>query len=274
MVDRRSILICGLGETASAAALRLFLDGHAVALCQVTAPNLLRRRMSFSDAWFDRYATLGGVAAQRINSLSEFVDAMRMRDSIPLLRRSLSSAVENWRFDAVVASRDDIETIDGPLNDFARRSIGLGHGFSPGVDCDLVVETDGPDPGALSYERVATHRSRAAQLISLDFEFDVTAPRTGKFRAYVSVGLSIEADQPIGVIGDTEIPAPISGRLRGCVRTETIVTEGEKIAELVLADRSPVSGVSETNKLIARGVTFAISRGAQAPNAFPLEEVF
>ena len=274
MVDRRSILICGVGETASAVALRLFLDGHAVALCQVTGPNLLRRRMSFSDAWFDRYATLGGVAAQRTDSVSEFVDAMRMRDSIPLLRRSLSFAVEHWRFDAVVASRDDEETIDGPLNDFARRSIGLGHGFSPGVDCDLVVETDGPDPGALFYERLAARRSRAARMTSLDCEFDVVAPKTGEFRARVSVGLPIEAGQPIGVIGDAEVRAPIAGRLKGCVRTEQIVIAGEKIAELALADRSPVSGVSETNKLIARGVTFAISTGAQAPNAFPLEEIF
>jgi len=63
MSKDKCVLVCGIGEAASAAARRLFGEGYAVALYRATPPRLLRRRMSFADAWFDAQAQLDGVEA-------------------------------------------------------------------------------------------------------------------------------------------------------------------------------------------------------------------
>ena len=275
MFNRRSVLICGVGEAASAVALRLFVDGHAVALSQVAAPKLLRRRMSLSDAWFDRYATLECAAARRTDSESEFMTEMQRREIIPLLRRPLSRAAELWRFNVVVASRDDTETIDGRLKDFAELTIGLGDAFSPGVDCHVIIEMDAPDPGAVLRERRIGRLSRNTEECgAIADHVDVIAPQAGMFHAHVSIGAPVDAGQVIGVIGDTVVHAPMSGRVQGSVRKEQSVVQGETIMEIALTNRSRVSGVSKINKLVARGATFAIGMGTQPTTGLLIENVF
>jgi xanthine dehydrogenase accessory factor len=72
MSKDKSILICGIGEAASAVARRLYAEGYLVCLYRSEAPSVLRRRMTFADAWYDGYALLDGVEARRADIMAEF----------------------------------------------------------------------------------------------------------------------------------------------------------------------------------------------------------
>jgi len=149
MSKEKTVLVCGVGETASAAARRLFLEGYAVALFRTTAPRVLRRRMSFSDAWYDSFSQLEGVETRRADVSGEFLLGLQTKSFIPLLRHRFQDVIGFWPWDVIVAVEEDTEPTPIALRDLAEITIGIGPSFTAGVNCDLVVETEGPDPGAI-----------------------------------------------------------------------------------------------------------------------------
>ena len=141
MSEETCILVCGIGETASAVARRLFAEDRAVAIHQATPPRTLRRKMAFSDAWFDGAASLDGVEARRADLSSEFLLGLRARQLIPVLTQRFSDVVERWPWDVIVTARGEDDPPGEYLADLADLTIGLGGGFVAGKDCDIVIET-------------------------------------------------------------------------------------------------------------------------------------
>lgn len=256
MNREKCVLVCGIGERGSATARRLLAEGYAVAIHQSLPPRTLRRRMSFADAWFDGAAALKGVEARRVAVGSEFIAGLRSRQFIPVLRQPFIEIVERWPWDAIVAAPDEGELMAQRLSNFAELTIGLGAGFIPGVDCDLVVETDGPDPGAVL--RGGAVARRAAPVRGALESWEVFAPRSGVLRAEKTIGATIETGERLGFVGDCELRAPITGRIKGLAHRELAVVENAPLAEIVLSSAAPIAGVSARNELIARGVAFAV----------------
>jgi xanthine dehydrogenase accessory factor len=256
MSEELSVLVCGIGEEASAAARTLFGEGYAVALYRSTAPLMLRRRMCFADAWYDGYAQLDGIEARRADVNAEFMLGFQTRDFIPLLRGSLDEAIDRWPWHVIVVAREDKEPEPTALRDLAELSIGLGRGFTPGVDCDLAVDTEGHDPGAIlgPHEKPSASRARQA---AADHTL-ACAPAAGLFRTHLSIGAAVEAGATLGFVGEAAVVTPTAGRVRGLARKEQAVVVGSPLAEVALDPGACVAGVSSRNKLVARGVAFAI----------------
>lgn len=126
MTEEKTILVCGIGEEASAAARRLFGDGHAVVLYRATAPQFLRRRMCFADAWYDGYAYLDGIEVRRADVSSELLLGLRTRQFIPLLRGLFSDVAGRWPWDAIIVAQEEKESTPSPLAHLADVTIGLG----------------------------------------------------------------------------------------------------------------------------------------------------
>ena len=105
MTDQACMLVVGLDPLASAMARLLFLAGYAVALSHDSAPKVLRRRMSFADAWQESKATLDGVEARLVRSDAEFLTGLRRKSFIPLLTAPPAGAVERWPWDVIVDVR-------------------------------------------------------------------------------------------------------------------------------------------------------------------------
>ncbi|GLI92274.1 hypothetical protein [Methylocystis echinoides] len=271
MSNDKSILVCGIGETASAVARRLHVDGYAVALYRAAAPLLLRRRMSFADAWHDGYALLEGIEARRADVNAEFQLGLRTRAFIPLLRGRYSDALESWPWDVVVATHEDREPPPLTAPDDAELTIGLGPAFTPGVDCDLAIDTDGPDPGAI--RRKGDARQRRARETEPQ-SCDAPAPVSGLFRAELSIGAAVQAGATLGFVDNVPVLAPISGRLIGVARREQAVVEGAAVAEIAQAHATQVSGVGFANQLVARGVSFAIEMELEGFEPFSFEDWF
>jgi xanthine dehydrogenase accessory factor len=269
MSEELSVLVCGIGEEASATARTLFAEGYAVALCRSTAPLVLRRRMCYADAWYDGYAQLDGIEARRADVNSEFMLGLRTRDFIPLLRGGLEEALERWPWNVIVVAKEDKEPEPVGLRDLAELAIGLGPNFTPGLDCDLAIETEGHDPGAIVAPGEARGNVRPRRTAP-EHAF-ACAPSAGLFRAHLTIGSSVAAGETLGRVGDAAIPSPAAGRIKGLARKEQAVVEGSPVVEIALDPGARVAGVSSRNKLVARGVAFAIEMENEGIEPFSFE---
>jgi xanthine dehydrogenase accessory factor len=263
MNKEQCLLVCGVGERASAVARRLLGEGYAVVLHQESPPRALRRRMGYADAWFDGAATLGAVEARLARSPKDFLCGMQTRQFIPILSRPFAEVVERWPWDAIIAAPDEGERPAPRLLDLAGLTIGVGSGFVAGADCDLVVCTEGLDPGAvLRAGDTPPHPRIEYDRRALEY-WDVIAPVDGLFAATLTIGAKVAARDLLGRIGETEVRAPVAGRISGLARAEIAYLSGMPVAEIATAEAAPVVGVSERNKLIARGASFAVEMETQ-----------
>ncbi|MBG0811884.1 hypothetical protein IY145_21280 [Methylosinus sp. H3A] len=261
MNKEQCVLVCGVGERASAVARRLIGEGYATVLHQERPPRALRRRMCYADAWFDGIATLGGVEARRADRPTEFLCGMQTRQFLPLLLRPLEEVVERWPWDVIIAAPDHDGRPARSLANLAELTIGVGSGFVAGTDCDLVIATDGLDPGAVLRAGDSPPSRRGADRLALDY-WDVIAVAEGELAARKTIGDRVEAEEILGFLGEEPVRAPVAGRISGLARPEQLALPGAPIAEIATSERAPVVGVADRNKLIARGVSFAVEMEA------------
>lgn len=258
MSDQICVLVSGIDETASAVARMLLLSGNAVAIHQPRPPTLLRRKMAFADAWYDGAAILDGVQARRADLSSDFLIGIRNRMFIPVLTHSFADAIGRWAWDAIVDAQAPEERRRERIKSHAELTVALGPGPVAGVDADVVIETFGPDVGAILRIGAARSPSPSERERLLDDAHHVFAPETGIFATERFIGQVVNAGEPLGFIGSRPISSPVAGRIRGLQRNGRAVVEGTTVADIATQTSTQVSGSSRTNQLIARGVAFAI----------------
>ena len=254
MEDPLCIIVYGLNELASAVARKLRLAGHAVAVHEASPPNVLRRKKAFSDAWYDGAAALDGVEVRRADSNAEFIGGLRSGAFIPLWTHPLLDVVGRWPWDVVIDARADVEPAERRIFGSAELTIALGPGAVAGVDCDLVIETAGPDPGAV----IRSGTARAPASGSASPNDCIRSPSSGVFRSRRVIGEIIAAGELLGAIEGRPVVVRRPGRVCGLQRSPRSVRIGDAIAELTPREQDQVSGVDRTNQLIARSVAFTI----------------
>lgn len=257
MSEQTCILVLGIGPFASAAARLLFLAGYAVAIQQSEDPTILRRKMSFADCWSGDRVSLDGVDARLARREREFLVGLRQKGFIPVLTRAIAGSVERWPWDVIVdASAESgasvrADTFDAPFR------IGLGPGPVAGENCDLVIATEGPDPGAVIRSGVAPRIGPQAEPGLRDAGL-AAAPRSGRFRTEREIGLMVARGDLLGHVGETRILAPRAGRLIGLRWPGASVAEGEALAEIAFDPSTRFTGVGRTEQSIARAVLLAV----------------
>ena len=218
--------------------------------------------MCYADAWFDGIATLGGVEARRADRPTEFLCGMQTRQFLPLLLRPFEEVVERWPWDVIIAAPDHDGRPARALANLAELTIGVGSGFVAGDrlrsgDRDRRARSG---RGAARRRRAAApprRRSSRARLLGCD-----RAPPRARFAARKTIGDRVEAEEILGFLGEEPVRAPVAGRISGLARPEQMALPGAPIAEIATSERAPVAGVGERNKLIARGVSFAVEMEA------------
>ena len=266
----RTVLVCGIGEIASATARRLFLDGYGVALFRSTAPRMLRRRKCFSDAWYDGHAQLDGVEARRVDLSADFLLGLRTRKFIPLMRNRVADVLDRWPWDVIVAIHEDGEPLPARLIDQAGFTIGLGSGFDARTDCDIVIETQGPDPGRIIRNGSAGAAANRPEPDSLV----VRAESDGLFFTETVIGDDVEPGASLGFVGDASVTSPASGRVIGVKRQGHAVTRSEPLVEIAREGTIAPQGVERRCALVARAVAFAIETDAEGVTVPDFEDWF
>jgi xanthine dehydrogenase accessory factor len=259
------VLIKGAGDLASGVGLRLHRAGFPVVMTETAQPLAVRRRVAFAQAVFDSACAVEEAIA-RLCTVEE-VSAVLASGAIPVLvdprthsRIPLHPPV---LVDAIMAKRNTGTS----LND-ASFVVALGPGFTVGLDCHAIIETNrGHDLGRVLWHGSAEpDTGTPGELPGIGGKASrvLRAPVAGYVEARVEIGDRVRGGQllagvrsPDGAAG--EVTAPFDGVLRGLVHHSIAVTQGMKIGDVdPRAERRHCFTVSDKSLAIGGGVLEAI----------------
>lgn len=226
------ILIRGAGDIASGIAIRLYRSGFAVVMTDTALPTAIRRTVSFSGAITSGSQTVEDVTARLAGSVDETAGILGGGD-IAVLVDEGCTCLEALRPDAVVDAILAKRNL-GTAMDMAPAVVGVGPGFTAGVDCHAVVETmRGHALGRVYYEGSALPNTAVPGLIGgYAGERVLRAPADGVFRQLREIGELVESGETVGTVDGKPMRCTISGVLRGILADGTPVTRGMKSGDV------------------------------------------
>jgi xanthine dehydrogenase accessory factor len=253
------VLIKGAGDLATGVAARLYRCGFPVVMTELPHPLMVRRAVSFGEAVYETEVVVEGIRARRVDDVPAARSAIA-DGAIPILvdpeTRCLAELAPPVLVDAVMAKANTgTRLTDAPL------VIALGPGFTAGVDCHVVVETNrGHRLGRPIYRGAAEpDTSRPGEVGGKTAERILRAPITGVVTSRAAIGDRVVEGQVVAVVGGCDVHAGTTGVLRGMVRDGTMVPVRIKIGDV--DPRATVSHcfeISEKALAIAGGVLEAI----------------
>jgi xanthine dehydrogenase accessory factor len=254
-----TVLVRGGGEVATGIAHRLNRCHMNVVITEIDKPTAVRRSVSFAEAVYDTTQIVEGVKAVRVDSVNE-IRSMWERHDVPLvvdadaeLRKLLNPLV---LVNAIMAKKSGkTSTTDAPL------VIGVGPGFSAGVDVHAVIESNrGYNLGRVIWEGAAENDTgEPAPVNGFSHDRVLRTPRSGTFRAVRAIGDLVKRDEVIGEVNGDPIIAQISGQIRGLLRSGIQVQQGTKAGDIdPRGERGYCYSISDKARAIAGGVLEAI----------------
>lgn len=286
------VIVRGGGDLATGVIYKLYRSGFPVAVLEIPRPSAIRRYVAFSEAAYESSMTIEGVTCRLGGSVfqdfSEKESAApgggcscmkaaekRMKKiiadgEIPLFidpEGKLISCLKPWAVvDAMIAKKNL-----GTSMDMAPVTVGLGPGFTAGVDVKAVVETKrGHNLGRLIYEGQAAPNSGIPGIIAGYGKERVNyAEEAGIIYGVRRISDLVEEGETIAVIRTTdaqgkskevEVKAKIKGVLRGLLRDGYPVTKGFKIADIDPreSEKANCFTISDKARCIAGGVVEAL----------------
>ncbi|MBN2499938.1 MAG: EF2563 family selenium-dependent molybdenum hydroxylase system protein [Anaerolineales bacterium] len=253
------VLIRGGGDLASGVAMRLWRAGIQVVITELPRPLMVRRLVCFGEAVYAGEHTVEEVTAVLAND-APAAEGILAQGQLPVLVDPESQAIAHFQPLVVVDARMRKKPPELP-RDIAPLTIGLGPGFTAGLDCHAVIETNrGHFLGRVIWEGQAQANTGVPGAVAQHAADRVLrAPADGELRAFVEIGSYVEADQPILEVGGKTLHAPFAGVLRGLLHPGLEVTEGMKIGDVdPRRDLSYARLISEKSLAIGGGVMEAI----------------
>jgi len=257
--SQRRIVIKGAGDLATGVAVRLWRGGFPVVMTEIAQPLTVRRTVSFSDAVYEGKTTVEGIMARRVEDKGGILKALEDR-VIPILvdpEAAIARALAPFALVDAVMAKKNIGTHreDAPL------VVGLGPGFTAGRDVHAVVETKrGHTLGRVIWEGSAIPNTGIpGEVKGFGAERVIRASGAGIFKGIRSIGEHVEKGDIVAYAGDTPIPAPISGMLRGLLHDGVIVEKGLKSGDVDPRDiRESCWVISDKALAVGGGVLEAV----------------
>lgn len=223
--------IRGAGDLATGVAYRLVRAGLAVAMAELPAPTAVRRAVALAEAVYAGRAEVEELIGLRCASVDEARAALAA-GRVPVLvdpdGTSLRGLGLDALVDAVMAKRNT-----GTRIDHAPLVVALGPGFTAGVDCHAVVETQrGHRLSRVIREGPAAAATHVPEPVFGRTDRVLRAPASGRLRARRRIGDLVAAGDVIAEVDGRTVTAPFAGALRGLVRDGLEVTIGRKVGDL------------------------------------------
>jgi xanthine dehydrogenase accessory factor len=253
------VLIKGAGDLATGVAARLRQSGFPVVMTELSNPLMVRRTVSFGEAVYEGEVTVEGIPGRLVPDVASARAALA-ECAIPVLvdpgAECLAELSPDVLVDAIMAKRNTGTRItDAPV------VVALGPGFTAGVDCHAVVETNrGHKLGRAIYAGSAEPDTGEPGLVGGKTEERIVrAPVAGAVTGLAHIGDWVAQGQVVATVDGREATAGCSGVLRGLVRPGAVVSEGEKIGDVdPRAEPSHCYLISDKSLAIAGGVLEAI----------------
>jgi xanthine dehydrogenase accessory factor len=232
MFDNYLTAIKGGGDIASGIACRLFRSGFPVFITELESPLVVRRAVAFAQAIFSGETEVEGIKAVKVKSPEAVIPVIK-KGAIPVITDREASCFNDLKpdivIDGIMAKRNTGTTLRDA--DFV---IGIGPGFTAGIDVHCVIETiRGHNMGRIIHEGTACEDTSApAPVMGYSVERLLRAPCTGIVRINRDIGEKVISGETVAVIGDVHVKAQIPGVLRGIVHNGVYLEEGEKLGDI------------------------------------------
>lgn len=222
----------GAGDIATGIATRLHRCGLDVVMTDLAIPTSIRRTICFSEAILNGEMTVEGVTARLAKdakwakAIVNGGDIAVMADPLCESRTALQPDVV---VDAILAKRNI-----GTRMDDAPVVIGVGPGFTAGVDCHAVVETmRGHTLGRVYCQGSAMPNTGVpGDIGGFTLERILRAPCDGVFKGVHQIGDTVEKGEICAYVDGQPIQSAIRGVLRGLLPDGLTVTAGMKSGDV------------------------------------------
>jgi len=250
------VVLRGGGDIATGVAWRLSRAGLPVIVCELAAPLTVRRTVALSSAVLDGSIEVEGLRGVRVDDPTDLVPTA-LTGAIPVIVSPELPPIDPF---AVVDARLAKVNIDTTIND-ATAVIGLGPGFTAGVDCHAIVETmRGHHLGRVIHQGPAATNTGTPGIIGgRGAERVLRAPASGRAEWRVAIADSVSEGQVLGTVAGQPVVAPFDGIVRGLVTPEADLRAGLKIGDVdPRPDPSACFEISDKALAVGGGVVEAV----------------
>ncbi|GAB6180801.1 selenium-dependent molybdenum cofactor biosynthesis protein YqeB [Desulfotomaculum defluvii] len=227
----RLIVIKGAGDIATGIAHRLVRSGFIVVATELSQPTVIRRTVAFAEAVYRGTIEVEGVTA--IKTDSEQALTVAETGKVAVVVDTYGKIIEQLRpwavVDAILAKRNT-----GTKLSDASVVVGIGPGFTAGVDVHMVVETmRGHYLGRVLHDgRAMPNTGVPGEVGGYTKERILRAPCAGSFQPLRTIGNIIALGEVVAQVEDQPVVANIPGVLRGLLHGGLWVPEGMKIGDV------------------------------------------
>ena len=226
------ILIRGAGDLATGVASRLFRSGHEIIMTEIAVPLTVRRMVALSRAIYEKEAVVEDMKGVLVQDYKEALEVLA-DGNIPVI----VDPEANIRFefepdviiDCILAKRNiGTKITDAPL------VIGVGPGFTAGVDCNCVVETKrGHTLAETIYKgKAIADTGIPGNIGGFSVERIIRATNFGKIEPVAHISDVVEKGQVVAITGGKEVYAKMGGIVRGMLQEGVDVKPNMKIGDI------------------------------------------
>ena len=228
-------------------------------VCELSEPLTVRRTVAVSSAVREGSVEVEGMRAELASSVADAQELAR-RGIVGVV---VSPGLPDLGADVVVDARVAKRNIDTSLDDAGAEGlvIGIGPGFTAGVDCHAVVETRrGHHLGRVLWDGSAAPDTGTPGVVEgKGAERVLRAPAGGTVAWNVAIGDLVTAGETLGSIEDDALTSPLDGLVRGLIAPGVEVTAGTKIGDIdPRCDPSACLEISDKALSVGGGVVEAV----------------
>jgi xanthine dehydrogenase accessory factor len=239
LFSQHLILIRGGGDLATGVAYRLHKAGFPIIVTELPNPLVVRRRVALASAVLEGEVLIEDLRGVRVESLDQALE-LAPTGLIPIL---VSPQLPAALFDSPLVTRHSSlilvdarmakRNIDTRL-DQADLVIALGPGFTAGIDCHAVIETNrGHRLGRVIWQGEAEPNTGTPGIVAgKGAERVLRAPVEGVPSWVKDIGDRVKKGETVGTIDGQPVKAPFDGVLRGLIARGTHVRSGLKIGDV------------------------------------------
>jgi xanthine dehydrogenase accessory factor len=282
------VIVRGGGDLATGVVYRLHKAGFPVVVLELAQPLVVRRRVALATAVLDGAIQIEDLHARLVPTWQAAL-ALAHTPTIPVLvsptlpnpqsfdKLRTDSAIRNphsafrnpqsspsaapfrnpqSEFRILIDARMAKRNIDTRI-DQAPLVVGLGPGFTAGVDCHAVVETmRGHSLGRVIWQGAALPNTGTPGIVAgKGAERVLRAPAAGVVAWRLEIGDLVKAGELIGSVNDAPVRAPFDGVVRGLIAPGTAVHTGLKIGDVdARAERGACFTISDKSLAIGGAV--------------------
>lgn len=225
-------LVRGAGDIATGTIQKLVRAGFKCVVTEVSNPSSIRRKVSLSEAVYEKKTVVEDIEAFLCENLDEIGQYLERYNPVIIVDPKLT-ILNKMKFDVVV---DAIlaKKNTGLKKEMAEITIGLGPGFEAGVDCDIVIETmRGHDLARIIEQGFAKKNTSIPGIIDgFSNERVIYSDFDGQFTHIKSISDIVSKEEIIAKVGDNYIRATLDGVIRGMIRDNFEVKKGLKIIDI------------------------------------------